>query len=145
MKRKVHSKKYTRVCKRFLPVCLPSIPLLQRPSRMLLLIRGYVASAWGRAQGTPHRGTNSSQGWESGVNTSSLTDGPLHYINTQHRDRERERESPGRNKDWSSINSTNKYFVYLYRQNRFFPENMTAARTQESQESAKVYHVPLDV
>lgn len=37
---------------------------------------------WGRTQGTPHGGTNSSAGWESGVNTSSLTDEPLHYINT---------------------------------------------------------------
>lgn len=72
----------------------PLLPPFHRPSRMLLLIVGYVASARGRAHGTPHRGTNSSYGWESGVNTSSLTDGPLHYINTQGRDR----ESRGRNK-----------------------------------------------
>lgn len=112
--------KYTRVCKRLSPLFLfPLLLLLQRPSRMLLLIMGYVASAWGRAQGTPRRGRNSSQGWESGVNTSSLTDGPLHYINTQHRDR----ESPGRNKGGEGLGrkKLHKQGLHLPQQtNRFF-------------------------
>lgn len=80
----------------------------------------------GGPRGPPHGGTNSSQGWESGVNTSSLTDGPLHYINTQHTDR----ESPGRNKareGWnreqkSSINSTEVDFIHPNRQNILFQE-----------------------
>lgn len=96
----------------------PSPYTSQQPSRMLLLILGYVAFAWGRAQGTPHRGTNSSQKWESGVNTSSLTDAPLHYINTQNRDRENPEvnkggEGFGREEEKSSINSTNRTFSTL--------------------------------
>lgn len=48
-----------------------------------------IGCLWlGMAQGPPDGGTNSSEGWESGVNTSSLTDGPLHYINTAQRQRE---------------------------------------------------------
>lgn len=47
---------------------------------LFLLITRYVGPAWRRPRGPPHGGTNSHSS-ESGVNTSSLTDEPLHYIN----------------------------------------------------------------
>lgn len=104
---------------------------------------GYVASAWGRAQGTPHRGTNSSQGLESGVNTSSLTDGPLHYINTQHRDR----ESPGRNKGGEGLGSEGKSALNSTKtwSNTLFSPFRKHENKEPSSSARKWSRVPVDV
>lgn len=54
MRRKVYWKDMQEYVKKIAP-SPPPLPPLQWPSRMLLLIPGYVASALGRAQGTPQQ------------------------------------------------------------------------------------------